>query len=276
MPMASMITTQIAETAARISAVGFPDFLNRWIGMTPERLAEHEDAKRQIAQHQQGQFSMTTAIGPKDRALQTARVESPEKASPTPNGQDKPDTSRRAHSPAKKVHPADAANLAAVATAKSFTVDIFHDGEHQKQEGLPSIAAARTQGALMRSELGASRDFIVYAVLEDGRSFPVPRDYQVPATQETTMQPKTKTAAPAKPKASTERRKPGTRKGAPAKAAKANGKSKTDIALEMLTKGATRKAIAEATNWPTIDLKQIAKRHDKKLIEKDGVYSLKA
>jgi hypothetical protein len=56
---------------------------------------------------------------------------------------------------------------------------------------------------------------------------------------------------------------------APAKAAKAKGKgtSKTDIAHEMLVseKGATKKELSEATGWPHVNLKFLAKRANMKL-----------
>jgi len=58
------------------------------------------------------------------------------------------------------------------------------------------------------------------------------------------------------------------------KPASAAGQSKTEIALKLLKRerGATRKEIADAANWPSIDIKAIAKRHGLKLTKKDDAY----
>jgi len=63
---------RIANVAARIRAGGTPDFLNRWLTMTPEKLAEHEAAiLRQINRRNE---PMSTP-GPKEQALRAARTE---------------------------------------------------------------------------------------------------------------------------------------------------------------------------------------------------------
>jgi hypothetical protein len=64
-----------------------------------------------------------------------------------------------------------------------------------------------------------------------------------------------------------------TKAPAKSKAKAADGPSKTDIACKMLLRkgGATRKEIAEATEWPSINLEPIAKRRGLKLTyDKDG------
>lgn len=81
-----------------------------------------------------------------------------------------------------KIHPADQANIDAIAEASSFMVSLFHGGAYQKHENIPTLAAARAQGLAMQAETGSHRLSLVYAVLKDGRSFPVPRDYQAPTT----------------------------------------------------------------------------------------------
>jgi hypothetical protein len=77
----------------------------------------------------------------------------------------------------------------------------------------------------------------------------------------------TKTARPAKRAAKTTARRKTT-------AAKRAGKveSKADIIERMLTRatGTTRKALSEATGYPTVNLKMAAERAKKKLVEEDG------
>lgn len=86
--------------------------------------------------------------------------------------------------------------------------------------------------------------------------------------QEKPMRTKSKTTKAGKSNA----RKAVTKATKPAKA----GESKTEKAVAMLMKGATRKQIGDACNWPSIDLKAIAKRKGLKLSEKDGVYKATA
>lgn len=56
--MGQMSAEQIALVAAGLRELGLPDFANRWIGMTPERLAEHEAAIAEIAARQAGRFDV--------------------------------------------------------------------------------------------------------------------------------------------------------------------------------------------------------------------------
>ena len=77
----------------------------------------------------------------------------------------------------KKIHPADAANFAAISQAISFTVAIFHGGDYHKYEQAATLTEARIKGEEMRLALQSHRGFIVYAVLADGRAFPVPSSF---------------------------------------------------------------------------------------------------
>lgn len=67
---------EIDAIAARIRAAGTPDSLNRWLGMTPETLAESEDkVDRRVAtdRHQRRSETMPRAIGPREQALRDLR-----------------------------------------------------------------------------------------------------------------------------------------------------------------------------------------------------------
>lgn len=287
----------IAETAAQIRAAGLPDMFNRWLTMTPADLDVIE-ARQLRARQLTGTNPMPT-IGKRELALRAQRAEDaktkPAPASPPaptagapapPPTASGPTQAREAH--ARKLHAADAEALAAISQAKSFTVDIFHAQQHHKRENIGTLAEARAEGAKMKADLISTRDFIVYAVLEDGRSFPVPRDYQpAPATQ-TEDQMKTTSAkkTTSKPKA---KGKPAPKRAAKPKsdkaAAQANarkpagqGEGKTDIAVRLLSRagGATRKEITDATDWPSINLNTIAKRRGMKIVKEGDKMKLEA
>lgn len=67
-----MITqAEIDATAARVREMGVPDWLNRWLTMTPKKYAANEAAKSTIAKQQEG-FHMAT-IGKKEQALREQR-----------------------------------------------------------------------------------------------------------------------------------------------------------------------------------------------------------
>lgn len=92
-----------------------------------------------------------------------------------------------------------------------------------------------------------------------------------------------KAAGKAKGKAATKANGKPKAKAAPAKKAtsappkatkKAGGQSKSSIVRAMLAKGATRKAIAEAADWPSINLKRQAEIAGKRLVQKDGIYRM--
>lgn len=238
-------------------------------------------------------------IGTRELALRAQRAggasSKPKAPSPPPAAASAPAPAETASGPtqareanARKLHAADAEALAAIAQAKSFTVDIFHAQQHHKRENIGTLAEARAEGAKMKADLISTRDFIVYAVLEDGRSFPVPRDYQpAPATQnEEVMNFKPAKKTTSKPKA---KGKPAPKRAAKPKsdkaAAQANarkpagqGEGKTDIAVRLLSRagGATRKEITDATDWPSINLNTIAKRRGMKIVKEGDKMKLEA
>jgi hypothetical protein len=178
----------------------------------------------------------------------------------------------------KKPHASDI-DPSLIADAVSFTVSIFHDRRPQTQEGIGTLVEARAKGAEMKTTLQSNRDYIVYAVLKGGRSFPVPRDYEAPVTEESTMKPKTakktapaKAAAKAKPAAKGKAKATANARTAVAGATtKAKKETKSDIVDRMLKTdtGAGRAELSEKTGWPSVNLKVAAERAGKdfKLVE---------
>jgi nucleoid-associated protein YgaU len=188
----------------------------------------------------------------------------------------------------KDQHPADAAAEAGIAEAVSFMVTLLQDGQTQRVEGLETLEAARAQAAQMA--VGSSRKPGVYAVTADGKAHLVPSHYGSLASLAAAVEKPIAAAevaeanaAPRKPakaaKKAARAKKAAKPKAAPKARAKAkNGPSKTDIAVELLTRpqGATRKEVTDATEWPSINLKPIAKRRHMKLVEKEGVLRMVA
>jgi hypothetical protein len=82
------VEAHIAATAARVKAGGVPDFLNVWLGMTPERLAESELTRERLRQgpHRVPETQWTERpmqVGPKEQALRAMRQG---KTAPAPQG----------------------------------------------------------------------------------------------------------------------------------------------------------------------------------------------
>lgn len=72
----SAIEAMIAANVARIRAGGTPDFLNRWLGMTPEQLAEIEAKRLRQAPHRDTARQWQERpmpIGPKEQTLRSMR-----------------------------------------------------------------------------------------------------------------------------------------------------------------------------------------------------------
>lgn len=298
---------EITATAIRLRELGVPDCLNRWLHLTPASLAANRAActgimqqvyrrapVRKMKSHGKSTISsghaanldetgkmilreinkatqakkithlrqlkelrqMSKSAGTKEARIRTMRANEATKTEDGALGK-KEQALRTARAKGKKNHPADEANLAAIAAATQFSVSFFHDGAHEKHEGL-TLDEARAKATEMEQANGSKRRAIVYAVTDDARSFPVPHNYQA-ATQPISVEPKKEKT---------------TLRGKTAKKPTKHSSSKTDIALQMLRKGGvTRKQIAEATKWPSINLKPIADRHGLKLSVKDGIYS---
>ncbi|MBR0823748.1 hypothetical protein [Bradyrhizobium liaoningense] len=157
-----------------------------------------------------------------------------------------------------KPTPLSAADIAAIATARAFTVQILV-GREWKKVGRPTLATARAWGPVMEKEAANSRKAMIHAIA-DGRAILVPPSYQ-PDTKAEAKKP----TEPVKPKAENPKAPPNAKAAKPAKA-KPKAGSKAEIALRMLTasKGTTRAAIIEATGWK-IDVKQFAQRKGLKL-----------
>jgi hypothetical protein len=170
-----------------------------------------------------------------------------------------------------KTHPADAADLALIPACKKFTATILKNNKQQTAT-FDTLTDARIEAARLNATANNGRKALVYAITAEGRSILVPADSAkimnavaiAPAVKPAKAKP-AKAAKPAKP----------------AKAAKAKpeGKSKVEIVIAMLTgrKAITRKDIAEAVEWPSINIKAICARKGMKLKQAaDGTLSASA
>jgi hypothetical protein len=198
----------------------------------------------------------------------------------------------------KKTHLADVADLAPIAACKTFTATILKDKKQQTTEH-DSLDAARIEAAKLNATSNNGRKALVYAITDDGRAILVPASYAKADNKAAAKQPKTsapsdadiaaakqEAAERAKVKAKAKAEKPKAAK--PAKKAKKANKAKATkpaakkdggSVIAMLTgkKAVTRKDIAEATDWPSINIKAICARKGMKLKKSaDGILSATA
>ena len=212
----------------------------------------------------------------------------------------------------KKTHPADTADLALIPACKKFTATILKGGKPNTSE-LASLDAARIEAAKLNATANGMRKALVYAITDDGRSILVPALYgRTPAdagNEAAKADDKARDAKPQGPKtgkpseadvaaakaeaaeraalkAKPAKAEKPAKKAKPAKAAKPakpkpakEGPSKVDTVIKMLTgkKAVTRKDIAEAVEWPSINIKAICARKGMKLKQAaDGTLSASA
>jgi hypothetical protein len=315
---------EIDARARSIREAGVPDLLNRWLELTPELVARNEEflarlRAEAITWGRSNQESTMSSPGKKEAQLRDLRVAgeteaatATRRAETTAVDATKGDQPQAPRSARKTAQEADAADLAMVGRAVSFTMKTFKDGAWQELAGIATLELARSYGE--KAEAGHSRKSMIYAVLADGRAVLVPRDFQpAPSTEGTAMDATTTTkpaaatpvpapatvkpaaakpvrakTAPAKPAA----KKPAAKKAAAKKSAakkpktakakapvKPKAKSKLDVVHDMLTRenGATRKQLSEASGWPYVNLKASAERVDMDLIclnKDDGRFKL--
>ncbi|WP_187434799.1 hypothetical protein, partial [Bradyrhizobium cytisi] len=103
----------------------------------------------------------------------------------------------------KKIHPADAADLARIPACKKFTATILKNNKPQTTEH-PSLAAARIEAMRLNATANNGRKALVYAITDEGRAILVPASYgsevKPEAKADAKPEPKpAKTAKPAKP-----------------------------------------------------------------------------
>lgn len=209
----------------------------------------------------------------------------------------------------KKTHPADTADLALIPACKKFTATILKGGKPNTSEHA-SLEAARIEAVKLNATANGTRKALVYAITDDGRSILVPASYGTVHSPELAAAAKAVAAKPqgpktgkpsvadeaaakaeaaeraalkAKPakKAKPEKAAKPAKKAKAAKPAKAakEGGSKVDIVIKMLLgkKAVTRKDIAEAVDWPSINIKAICARKGMKLKQAaDGTLSASA
>ncbi|WP_166304690.1 hypothetical protein [Bradyrhizobium sp. 2S1] len=186
----------------------------------------------------------------------------------------------------QKTHPADVADLALIPACKKFTATILKNNKPQTSE-FDTLAGARLEAAKLNATANNSRKALVHAITAEGRAILVPALYgRTPAdagSEAAKADDKARDAKAAKPakvarpaKAKSARK--AKAKPAAKKAAKREG-SKVEIVIAMLTgkKAVTRKDIAEATEWPSINIKAICARKGMKLKKAaDGTLSASA
>ena len=79
---------------------------------------------------------------------------------------------------AKKPHPADLADRAAIASATGFITSIFlGTGQYAKIEA-ETLALARRNAMLLEDQHRNGRKAMIYALLPEGRQVLVPADYE--------------------------------------------------------------------------------------------------
>jgi hypothetical protein len=183
----------------------------------------------------------------------------------------------------KKTHPADVADLALIPACTKFTATILKGNRPHTTE-CDSLAAARIEAARLNATANNGRKALVYAITAEGRAILVPALYgRTPAdagSEAVKADDKARDAKPAKPAKPEKAAKP-AKPAKPAKKAKAAKKdgSKVAIVIAMLTgkKAVTRKDIAAATEWPSINIKAICARKGMKLKQyADGTLSASA
>ncbi|UGY16333.1 hypothetical protein HAP48_0049050 [Bradyrhizobium septentrionale] len=189
----------------------------------------------------------------------------------------------------KKTHPADVADLALIPACKKFTATILKNNKPQTSE-FDTLAGARLEAAKLNATANNSRKALVHAITAEGRAILVPALYgRTPAdagSEAAKADDKARDAKAAKAAKPAKVARPAKAKSArkakakPAakKAAKREG-SKVEIVIAMLTgkKAVTRKDIAEATEWPSINIKAICARKGMKLKKAaDGTLSASA
>jgi hypothetical protein len=172
---------------------------------------------------------------------------------------------------AKKAHAAD---VALIPACKKFTATILKDNKPQTFE-FDTLAGARLEAEKLNATANNGRKALVYAITAEGRAILVPA-----------IKAAVKEAALAKAKAAKAPAKKAAPAKAPANKAKAKPAAKTaaagskvEIVITMLTgrKAVTRKDIAEATEWPSINIKAICDRKGMKLKKNaDGTLSASA
>lgn len=74
---------------------------------------------------------------------------------------------------AKKIHPADAAHAARVATAVSFTAYLRLSPYEVLREDCPTQAAAEAAAKGMNAKSQHGRRAIIYAITSDGAAIPI-------------------------------------------------------------------------------------------------------
>ena len=190
----------------------------------------------------------------------------------------------------KKTHPADAADLALIPACKKFTATILKNNKPQTVE-FGTLGGARIEAARLNATANNGRKALVYAITAEGRAILVPASYGEPnagegeAGRQGRSQAREgrrslpKPAKPAKAAKPTKAAKPAKAGEGSRKKAKPEGKSKVEIVIAMLTgkKAVTRKDIAEAVQWPSINVKAICARKGMKLKQAaDGTLSASA
>ena len=79
----------------------------------------------------------------------------------------------------KKIHPADAADLALIPACKKFTATILKNNKPQTAE-FGTLGGARIEAARLNATANNGRKALVYAITAEGRAILVPASYGEP------------------------------------------------------------------------------------------------
>ena len=178
----------------------------------------------------------------------------------------------------KKIHPADAAALALIPACKKFTATILKNNKPQTAE-FDTLGGARIEAARLNATANNGRKALVYAITGEGRAILVPASYGEPNPAKAADAPRRPPRSLRRPIRRLSRPRPRSLPSRRRPKAKPEGKSKVEIVIAMLTgrKAVTRKDIAEAVEWPSINIKAICARKSMKLKQAaDGTLSASA
>ena len=98
----------------------------------------------------------------------------------------------------KKIHPADAADLALIPACKKFTATILKNNKPQTAE-FDTLGGARIEAARLNATANNGRKALVYAITAEGRAILVPASYGEPNPAKAADAKPAQAAKPAKP-----------------------------------------------------------------------------
>lgn len=165
---------------------GIPTFLKRGDADCPVPAKSPEQQKAAVARLRKADDPAQRKIANPPDAKAAAKRADKRKAveakfEVTPEHTKAKAAAKKAGTVSKKPHPADQAALEEASKATKFVVSLFVNGIHDKLEA-STVAEARQLGADMVKRHNSSRRPLVYGILEDGRSIPIPEAFEKETT----------------------------------------------------------------------------------------------